>query len=174
MATVTIYGTNYTLQATPKVGTWPVSAQSHGSKVYCMSDECYATGVGTAGSHMYLGRLPAGAVPLVSIIWPIDSDEVADGGAAMAAAVTGQLGLLARTGSNARTADPDLFGDVTTLASATPQVIEPVPDGTIYTTTLDMAMREECTPVLLTAAQSLADTEGVALKMLYTHGGATH
>jgi hypothetical protein len=174
MATASFGGTNYTLQATPMVGTWPYSAQSHGSKVYCMSDECYATGVGTAGSHMYCGGLPAGAVPLISVVWPIDSDEVADGAAAMNAAVTGQLGLLATTGANARAADADLFGDVTALNAAATQVIEPVPDGSIYTTTLDFALREECTPVLLTADQSLADTEGIAVKILYTHGGRTY
>ncbi len=171
MATASYAGTNYALRVTQKVGTWPVAAHCNSARVYCMSDECYATGVGTAGSYFYFNKLPAGAVPLVSVIWPIDSDEISAGAAAMAAAVTGQLGLVAVTGANAVAADPDLFGDVTALNVAATQVIEPCPDETIYTTTLDFALKTEKTPVMLTAAQSLADTEGVALKMLYTMGG---
>jgi hypothetical protein len=174
MATYTYGGTNYTLMATPMVGTWPFAAQSRNAKVYCMSDECFATSTGTAGSHFYLGGLPAGAVPLVSVIWPIDSDTYGEGDN-WAAAATGQLGILATTGADAIAADPDLFGDVTDLnASALPRVIEPCPDGTIYTSTLDFALRQAVTPVMLTADNQAVSTEGVALKMLYTHGGRTY
>jgi len=173
MATATYAGTNYALKVTQKVGTWPVAAHCNSARVYCMSDECYADGIGTVGSHFYFNKIPAGSVPLISVIWPIDSDDVSVGGDAMAAAVTGQLGILAVTGANALAADPDLFGDVAALTTATPQVIEPCPDGIIYTTTLDFALTTEKTPVMLTAAQSTADTEGVALKMLYTMGGRT-
>lgn len=167
-------GTNYTLTATPRIGTWPNAAQSRSARVYCMSDECYATGAGAAGSHLYFGGLPAGAVPLISILWPIDSDAVYDGADTATNAVTGELGILATTGANARAADIDLFGDITALNVAATQVIEPGPDGTIYTSTLDFALREAVTPVMTTGAAAVADTEGVALKMLYTHGGRTY
>lgn len=174
MATASYAGTNYALMATPRVGTWPLAAQSRNARVYCMSDECYATGTGTAGSHFYLGGLPAGAVPLISIIWPIDTASYGEGDN-WAAGATGQLGILATTGLNPVAADADLFGDVTDLnASALPQVIEPCPDGTIYTSTLDFALRQAVTPVLLTATDQCVITEGVALKMLYTHGGRTY
>ena len=174
MATASFAGTNYALKATPRVGTWPVAAECNSARVYCMSDECYSTSTATAGSKLYLGGLPAGAVVLMSVIWPVDSDNVAGGGDGTAAATTASLGTLAITGPNARVADPDLFGDVTTLATATPQVIEPCPDGTIYTTTLDFALREAVTPILLTVANDIVATEGVALKILYTMGGREH
>lgn len=170
-------GTNYTLMAAPRVGTWPFAAQSRSARVYCMSDECYATGTGTAGSHFYLGGLPAGAVPLISVLWPIDSSDLSLGGDNWAGAATGQLGILATVTDKGDTiiADPDLFGDVDDLnASALPRVIEPCPDGTIYTSTLDFALRQAVTPVMLTAADQAIITEGVALKILYTHGGRTY
>jgi len=174
MASASFGGTNYTLQNTPLIGTMPVASKSRGARVYCMSEECYATAVGDAGSHMYCGVLPRGANVLFSIVWPIDTATYGEGDA-MTAAVTGQLGILASTTDKGDTitADPDLFGDIGALTTATPQVIEPVPDGTIHATTLDMPLRNETIPVVLTAAQALADTEGIALKMLYTMGGRT-
>ena len=141
---------------------------------YCMSDECFATSTATVGSHLYNGILPRGANVLITVVWPIDSDTFGTGDPTNAA-VTGQLGLLAEITEKGDTvaADPDLFGDIAALTTGTPQVIEPGPDGTIYTTTLDMPLRRESTPVMLTAAQSIVDTEGIAVKMLYTMGGRT-
>jgi len=72
MATVSYGGTNYTLKNTPLVGTWPVAAKCN-DRVYIMADECYSTGTAGAGSHFYFGGLPAGAIPLISIVWPIDT-----------------------------------------------------------------------------------------------------
>ena len=141
MASASFAGTNYALKATPKVGTWPNAAACN-AELYCLSEEVYATAlVGDAGSILYMGLLPVGAIVQFSVVWPIDSDEVFDGAAAMNAAVTGELGTIA---------DPDLFGDVTALNVAATQVIEPVPDGTTYTSTLDFALREETTVVFLT------------------------
>ena len=169
MASASFGGTNYALKSTPLVGAWPVAAGCN-DRVYIMADECYSTGTAGAGSHFYFGGLPAGANVLCSVVWPIDSTDLSVGGDATAAAATGQLGTLAVTGMNVRAADPDLFGDVAALTTATPQVIEPVPDGTIHTSTLDMTLRQAETPVMLTAAQNIVSTEGVALKMLYTMG----
>lgn len=164
MATASYAGTNYALRATPKVGTWPNAAACNG-EVYCLSEECYATGAGDDPSLFYMGILPVGAVVLFSVVWPIDSDEVADGAAAMGLAVTGEIGTAT---------DPDLFGDITALNVAATQVIEPCPDGTIYTSTLDFALREETTVIIKTGAQAVADTEGIALKMFYTMAGRTY
>lgn len=173
MATASFGGTNYTLKNTPVIGTWPIASESN-DRVYCMSDECFSTSTASAGSHLYNGILPRGANVLLTVVWPIDSDTFGEGDAT-AAAVTGQLGLLVEITEKGDTvtADPDLFGDITALNVATPQVIEPVPDGTIHTTTLDMALRRPSTPVMLTAAQNIVDTEGIAVKMLYTMGGRT-
>ena len=64
MATGSFNGTNYALQASPTVGTFP-SAATAGGVVYCSSDEVYASGTDLdAGSTMYCGKLPAGAVVL--------------------------------------------------------------------------------------------------------------
>lgn len=165
MATGTAYGTNYTLKATPKVGTWPNAAACNG-ELYCLSEECYATGAGVPGSVMRMGKLPVGAVVQFTVLWPIDSGEVADGGAAMAAAVAGDIGI---------TGDTNLFGSFTDLTSVTPQVIGTVPDGTTYTSTLDFALRAETDVIITTTgAQNLANTEGIAMKMFYTMAGQTY
>ena len=165
MATASFNGTNYALKTTPFIGTWPNAAASN-AEVYCLSEECYATGSDLdTGSKMYLGKLPVGAVVLFSVIWPIDSGEIADGGAAMANAVTGELGI---------SGDPDLFGDVADMnASALPQVIEPGPDGTTFTTTLDMAMTAETDVIFTTGGAALTATEGIAVKIFYTMAGQT-
>ena len=173
MATASFNGTNYALRITPEIGTWP-RAHSSNARVYCMSDECFSTSTATTGSHLSLGVLPSGANVLLTVVWPIDSDTYGTGDPTNAA-VTGELGLVATITDKGDTvaADPNLFGDITALTTGTPQVIEPGPDGTIYTTTLDMALRQESTPVFLTASQSIVDTEGIAVKMLYTMGGRT-
>ena len=165
MATAAFSGTNYALRATPLVGTWPSAAASN-SEVYCMSDECLASGTDLdLGSTMTFGKLPVGSVVLFSVVWPIISSDYAAGGTAMTNAVTATLGTAA---------DADLFGDIADMnASALPQVIEPGPDGTIYTTTLDFALTAETAVVLTTADASLVATEGVAVKVFYTMAGKT-
>jgi len=165
MATAAFSGTNYALRATPLVGTWPSAAASN-SEVYCLSDECYATGAALdSGSTMTFGKLPVGAVVLFSVVWPIDSTDVSVGGDAMTNACTGTLGI---------TGDADLFGDITTMGTtATPQVIEPCPDGTTYTSTLDMALTSEQNVILTIGGAALTATEGVAIKVFYTMAGKT-
>ncbi len=173
MATAAFNGTNFAKRVASTMSTWP-NAEKCNDKVHCMSDECFATSTGTAGSTLFNGGLPRGANVLLTVIWPIDSDTFGTGDA-MNAAVTGQLGTVAVITDKGDTiaADVNLFGDVAALTTATPQVIEPGPDGTIYTTTLDFALQQETVPVMLTAAQSIVDTEGIAVKMLYTMGGRT-
>jgi hypothetical protein len=108
---------------------------------------------------MNVGKLPKGAAVLYSIVWPIDTATFGEGDA-MTNAVTGTLGI---------SGDADLFGDVTDLnATATPQVIEPVPDGTTYTTTLTNGLQADVDVIFTTAAQALTATEGIAVKIFYT------
>ncbi len=164
MATGTFSGTNYALKAAPAIGTWPYAAASN-APVYCLSEECYATGSDLdSGSTMNLGLLPVGAVVLFSVVWPIDTATFGTGDA-MTNACTGQLGI---------SGDADLFGDITDMnASALPQVIEPGPDGTTYTTTLDFALTAETIVILTIGGAALTATEGVAVKIFYTMAGKT-
>lgn len=164
MATASFGGTNYTLKNSPAIGTWPNAANSN-APVYCLSEEVYASGAALdAGSLMYVGKLPVGAVVLFSVVWPIDTATFGEGDG-MTNAVTGELGI---------SGDADLFGDVTDMnATATPQVIEPVPDGTTYTTTLDIAMIAETDVIFTTGGAALTATEGIAVKMFYTMAGQT-
>ena len=166
MATASFAGTNYALKAAPKVGTWPNAAACNG-EVYCLSEECFASGSDLdAGSLMYVGKLPVGAVVLFSVVWPIISSAPEAGATVMSNQVIGELGTLT---------DPDLFGDVTRMDNnALPQVIEPCPDATIYTTTLDFALRSETTVIFKTGTSALTATEGIAVKIFYTMAGRTY
>ena len=151
-------GTNYALRATPLVETIP-SAKFTGGTVLCMTDECYATGTNLgAGSTMHVGKLPAGAVVLYSIVYPIDT---ATYGApdAMTNAVTGVLGI---------SGDTDLFGDVAALNATTIQTIVPKPDGTTYTTNLTSALKADVDVYFTSADAELVATEGICVKMFYT------
>ena len=159
MATATFNGTNFALQTDPQPETF-VHSRTGGAKIYCAADECYATGTDLdAGSTMKVGKLPAGAVVMYSIVYPIDT---ATFGApdAMTNAVTGTLGI---------SGDTNLFGAVADLnASALAQVIAPSPDGTTYTTSLDMALKADVDVLFTTASAALTATEGVAVKIFYT------
>lgn len=161
MATGTYAGTNYTLQTSPAVGTIPRAATT-GGIVYCSMDRCVAataTGL-TLGSTFLVGKLPKGAVVLFSIVWPI-ATATYDAPDATTGATTGTLGV---------SGDTDLFGDVSTLGSATPQVVIPKPDGTTYTNTLKPLAAD--TNVLFTsAAIDWTTAEGMAVMIFYTVAG---
>ena len=164
MATAEFSGTNHALKATQLIGSFPYAAASN-SEVYCLSEECFASGSDLdSGSTMNMGLLPVGAVVLFSVVWPIDTATFGTGDA-MSNACTGEVGI---------SGDADLFGDITDMnASALPQVIEPGPDGTTYTTTLDFALTEEKTVIITIGGAALTATEGIALKMFYTMAGQT-
>lgn len=162
MATAEYNGTNFALQDTPEIGTFPRAAYGNGL-VYCSQDQFFATSdVGDAGSTIKIGKLPAGAVVLYSVVTPIDT---ATFGApdAMSNAVTGLLGI---------SGDTDLFGTIADMnASALPQVIVPEPDGTTYQTLLTNALEVAVDVLLTTAAAALTETEGVNVKIFYTVAG---
>jgi len=164
MATYSYGGTNYTLMATPKVGTWP-SAAACNAPLYVMSEEMYWPTACDIDSLFTIGILPVGAVVQFSVVWPTTA---ATFGAptTLSGATTIEIG---------NSADPDLFGDVAAMnASALPQVLEPVPDGTIYTSTLDFALRTETAVILKIGAVNATATEGLAIKMFYTMAGRTY
>lgn len=159
MATGTFEGTNFANQDAGLAGAFPNGKYS-GSTVHVSVDECYATGSDLdADSTMKVGKLPAGAVVLYSVVTPIDT---ATFGApdAMTNAVTGSLGIAG---------DTDLFGVVTDLnASAVPQVVVPKPDGTTYTTSLTIALDSDVDVLFTTASAALTATEGVRVAIFYT------
>jgi hypothetical protein len=153
----TFTGTNQALK-TGEIGSYPQAKYAAGN-VYCSLDECYASGTSLgAGSVMTVGKLPAGAVVLYSIVTPIDT---ATFGApdATANAVTGTLGIAG---------DTNLFGAVTTLAATTPQIVVPSPDGTVYTTTVTNALASDVDVIFTSADAELVATEGIRVAIFYT------
>ncbi|HEB26663.1 MAG TPA: hypothetical protein ENI05_02650 [Porticoccus sp.] len=163
MPTGTYKGDVYTLQDTPVVGTLPRAAVA-GGVVYCTRDRVTAlTASGlTLASTFHVAKLPKGAVVLYSIVYPI-ATATFDAPDATSGATTGTLGI---------TGDTDLFGDVTTLASATPQVVIPKPDGTTITDSLQPLTAAQ--DVFLTsAAVDHTTAEGFAVMMFYTIAGQT-
>ena len=158
MATGTFEGTNFALQDTPVVGTFPRAAYG-GGIVYCSSDDCFASGSDLdLGSTSKVGKLPKGAAVLYTIVWPIDTatfgaPDTTNG------AVTGSIGI---------SGDTDLFGDFTTLGTATPQVIAPKPDGTTYTTLLTNGLQEAVDVLVTTAGAAWVATEGIHVEIYYT------
>ena len=158
MATGTFEGTNFALQDTPVVGTFPRAAYA-GGQVYCSSDDCFASGTDLdLGSTSKVGKLPKGAVVLFSIVWPIDT---ATFGAQDTTnnAVTGSLGIAG---------DTDLFGDVTTLGTATPQIVTPKPDGTTYTTLLTNGLQADVDVLFTSAGAAWVAAEGIHVEIYYT------
>ncbi len=154
----TFNGTNFALQDTPVVGTFPRAAYA-GGIVYCSSDDVFASSTDLgAGSVMKVGKLPKGAAVIKSVVWAIDT---ATFGApdAMSNAVTGVLGI---------TGDTDLFGDIPALNATTIFTVAPKPDGTTYTTLLTNGLQEAVDVFITTAAAELTATEGVHVEIYYT------
>jgi len=119
-----------------------------------------------------VGKLPAGAVVQFVVVWPTTA---ATFGAptTLSDATTFKIGVTADSVGTA--ADDDLFGAIGVMnVSALPQFIAPIPDGTTYTTTLDMALRGSVNIQLLSAAANGTATEGLVVKIFYTLGGRTY
>lgn len=162
--TASYAGTNYALRAAPKVGTWPNAAASN-APLYCLSDEVYFGTDCDIGSKYTVGELPVGAVVQFSIVWPTKAGSFGAPSATTDAA----------TYTMGDGTDADLFGDIAdTNASVLPQVIEPCPDGTIYTSTLDFALRAKKNVVITNATANNRATEGLVIKVLYTMAGRTY
>ncbi|HPB93862.1 MAG TPA: hypothetical protein PLR31_09975 [Anaerohalosphaeraceae bacterium] len=156
MAVATYTSSLRNLELSSRVGNMADNRYARGN-VYCMTDVCYAANGGDAGSTLVFGSLPKGAVPLYAIVYPVNGNGVPT---AMENAVTGSLGV---------SGDADLFGAVGSLKSATPQVVVPKPDGTVYTGVNSIALNKESSVVLTTAAAALTAGEGVAVKIFFTY-----
>jgi hypothetical protein len=158
MATGTYEGDVYTKLDSPSLSNFPMANLARGA-VYCSTDRCTAltaTGL-TLGSTFKCGKLPAGANVLFSIVYPV-ATATYDAPDATSGATTGSLGI---------SGDTDLFGDVSTLASATPQIVMPKPDGTTYTDALD-PLAADVDVLFTSAGVDWTTAEGIVVKIFYT------
>ncbi len=157
-AAATFQGTNYALQDAPAISTLPRAAVA-GGIVYCSTDTVFASGaVLGAGTKMYCGKLPKGAVVLYSIVTPIASTGIAT---VSSNAVTYVLGYAG---------DTNALGAITAFnASTVPVYARPVPDGTINTAMTPLSQARDI--YLTTAAAELVAAEGLEVKIYYTVAG---
>ena len=157
----TYYGVNSTLYETPVIGTFPHSRLS-GSQMYCSTDWYFSpAGAEVAGSLIYCGKLPKDAVVSHTVIFPIDTADYGTPSAA-GTAVTGTIGI-----TNGTTSDADYLGTFTTLGTATPQTLFPVPDGTVHALA-STPLTYNASVYVTTADATLAITEGICIKVYYT------
>jgi len=159
MAMGTFYGTNYDSVNSPTISTF-LPAKIGKGNIHCAMDTFYASGTDLdIGSTAHLGiRIPKGAIVQYSVVYPVDSDSY-DEPHAMTLGVTGSLGIAG---------DPDLFGNVAALNSATPQIVVPKPDGTTYTNAMDSKLEADADVIFTTATAALTATEGICVKMFYS------
>jgi hypothetical protein len=154
-------GTNYALQDNPVVGTLPNAAVG-GGIVYCSSDIVGPASTDTslgAGTTLACGKLPKGAIPLSVRVTPL---AIATGvPTVLANAVIFSLGY---------TGDTNALGVTLTFASsAVPQIIAPVPDGTVDTGLAPLTSAKD-----IFATSSVAEmvaTEGLKVEIYYTVAG---
>jgi len=158
MATGTYEGDVYAVQETAVIGSIP-NAKLAGGNIYCSVDRTVAaTGDGLdLGSTHKVGKLPKGAIVLYSIVYPI-ATATFDAPDATTGATTATLGI---------SGDANLFGAITTLASATPQIIMPSPDGTTYTNR-NKPLQEAVDVIMTTAAVNWTTAEGACVMIFYT------
>ncbi len=155
----TFTGNNYALQGTPVVATLPRAAVG-GGIVYCSSDIVDVSGSDLgSGSTLHCGKLPKGAVPLYTRVTPLLKSTGVP--TVLANAVIFSFGY---------TGDTDALGVTLTFASsAVPQVIAPIPDGTIDTGQAPLTAAKD-----VFATSSIAElvaTEGIKVEIYYTVAG---
>lgn len=162
MATGTYAGTNATIVDAIEAKTSGIGEFVDGNQVSgivrCSIDRCVAataTGL-TLGGTMKVGQLPKGAVVLYSIVSPI-ATATFDAPDGTTGATTGTLGIAG---------DADLFGDVTTLATALGQIVTPKPDGTTYDNALH-PLEADVEVIFTSAGADWTDTEGLLVKIFY-------
>lgn len=130
MATITAYGDNYTVAAnvTPSTNLDPAKWKG---KVHQLSDVVTMTTAGDAGSIVYVGKLPAGSIPLFTLF---NSDD----------ATSTATGIIGYSG------DTDALGAISAMVTTPTQVVAPTVFNTPLTEEKDIFITTE------TAATSAA------------------
>lgn len=147
MATATYHGANYTVaDNSPKVGSF-LPADEWGGNVKAILDSFLATAddTGDAGSLIYVGKLPKGAVPLGGFVH--------------------SNGAITFTGTIGWSGDADALGDIAAFTGAGTQAIGP-DYGTIMskqTTARDV--------YITTATQAITSGDEITVVIFYIQGG---
>lgn len=132
MATLTAYGANYTVADNPTPST-TLDGGKWGSKVRHISDVVTMTTAADAGSLVYVGKLPKGAIPLVTLFSCDDATSTATGvigyatdtnalGAITAITTTQEQTVWPAVFNTPLTADQDIY--ITTATAATSAATE--------------------------------------------------
>ena len=159
----TYTSTNQVLKAAPVVGSL-IDVALDTSKMRIMKDQGFWTGSDLGqNSTMAFGTLPKGALPILTIIQPINSSGVPT---VTGNAITGTIGLLA---GDSESADLDALGAFTTLADsgAPHQILSPTPDGTVYDSVTKLNERRQVSVIFSGAIEGVAG-EGINLTVIYT------
>lgn len=154
--------TNRAIEAAP-TGQTLIAASLWRGKLRVMRDQCFWSGTSLGqNSTMAFGTLPKGAVPIMTIIQPINASGVPT---VTTNAVTGTVGLLAGA---TESADLDCLGTYTTLAAAgaAAQVLHPVPDGTVYKGITPLNEARQVSVKHTGAIEGVAG-EGISLTIIY-------
>ena len=158
----TFTSTGRAIEAAPTPSTFMDPARWKG-KIRVMRDQAFWSGTSLGqNSTMAFGILPKGALPLLTIIQPIASTGVPT---VTSNAVTGTVGLLAGA---TESADLDCLGTYTTLAAsgAPAQILQPVPDGTVYGGVTPLNEDRQVSVKHTGAIEGVAG-EGISLTIIY-------
>lgn len=147
MATSSYYGANYTIIANSPAIENLVSSTKWGGNVKVLSDNFTATAgdTGTAGSFLYIGKLPAGSIPLLVTI---HSD-----------------GAITWTGTIGWSGNDDALGDFAAFSGAGSQLTGP---GATESTT---PLTQDTAVYITTATQAIASGDSISTQIFYTNGG---
>jgi hypothetical protein len=143
MATGTTYGTNFTIALTAAPATF-LDPGKWGGKVRCCQEAYTSAAQVDSGSYIYVGKLPAGAVPLFAIIATA---------AGLAGAVTGTIGSIAT---------PTLFGTFTSLNAASTQLLNTTAPNTPLTVDTDI--------LIVTGGANFAASKTLTVQLFYSVG----
>ncbi len=146
MTTASYHGVNYTVMDNTPTLVTRLQGNKWGGHIQVVSDSFTATGgdTGSTGSLIYVGKLPAGAIPMFSVI---SSD-----------------GAITFTGTLGYSGDADALGDLAAFSGAGSQVLGP--SATQIATPLTAAQDI----YLTTATQDIANGDAITVVLAYTQG----
>ena len=156
--------TNRAVEAAPTPATLLNQAKNTG-KVRVLKDQCFWTGSSVGqNSTMAFCTLPIGAIPIMTIIQPINASGVPT---VTTNAVTGKVGYLA---GKTESADPNALGAFTDLSAvgAAPQYLQPIPDGTVYNGFKPLNEARQISVICDANIEGVADSQGISLTVLYS------